>query len=359
MRKGRLEGLLAIKSFVLWLKGQCSFEEQEQWDNWLRKNPEQNKELVKQAREVIGAREDEHTLLDSHAEMEKLNRKIDKIDKLVTPSQNFFYQRTLWSNKYSMGSIVAGILLLFVVLGNVVAYKAGYLNGIDTDTKQQAQQQPAIEEYRTDYGEKLTFRLSDGSNIVLNANSKLRFSSTIEKGLNMEVWLKGEAYFDIAHFDGDQQRMFTVHTDGGNIQVLGTRFTVNTFQDRTQAVLEEGEISVKVKEENLEYSKEYLLKPGEMARFTAFDNKISVKKVNTHVYTSWKEDKFIFDKTPMYEVATRIENTFGIDMVVDKKYADNVLSGSIKSSSVDVLREALEEILNTDIEQQGKKLLIR
>ncbi|MDX1639693.1 MAG: FecR domain-containing protein [Balneolaceae bacterium] len=358
MGNRQLEELLADRSFVLWLKGQGTPEDRDHWEQWLRERPERHMSLVRQARELMGAIDSDYEMPDAAAELEKLNQKLDR-ETVSTQSLASRLQQRSHPYRRAMGAIAAGVLMLIVVLTSVFAYQQGYVTNSEAEQKQQAKK-PEIQQYQTDYGEKLTFRLSDGSNIVLNANSEMRFSSHVEMGLNTEVWLEGEAYFDITHLEGDRQRTFTVHTDNGAIEVLGTRFSVNTFRDRTQAVLEKGKINIKVKEESVGISKPYLLEPGEMAQFTAYDNKIAVREVNTRIYTSWKEDKLIFDETPMSEVAQRIEDTFGVEVKVAERFRNEVLSGSIKSSSLEVLIEALEEILETviNIEGQKKRLLI-
>ncbi|MDZ7691447.1 MAG: hypothetical protein U5K69_10005 [Balneolaceae bacterium] len=65
-----------------------------------------------------------------------------------------------------------------------------------------------------------------------------------------------------------------------------------------------------------------------MAQFKANDNKIAVKEVNTRVYSSWTEDKLLFENTPMNQVSKRIEDTFGIKVNVHDSLAGQVLSGS-------------------------------
>ncbi|MDR8394081.1 FecR domain-containing protein [Aliifodinibius sp. S!AR15-10] len=354
MNNKRLEDLLAKESFVLWLKGESAPEEEEYWDAWLQEHPER-RVLVEEAREIMLAFDREYEAPDPKQELEKLNTLIDRNQhvELQFPDQHHapFYREM-------MGPVAAGIVILIIAIGSIFAYQAYPLLSAEAMEQEEVAQKTPVKEYNTDFGEKLTFRLSDGSSIVLNANSNLKFSSKIEKGLNTEVWLQGEAYFDIAHLEGDQQRTFTVHTANGSIHVLGTRFAVNTFREQTQTVLEEGKIRVQVKDELADQKTEYMLEPGERAQFRAFDNKIAVQDVNTSVYTSWTEDKLIFENTPMEDVATRIEDTFGIEVVVDEAYANEILSGSIKSDNLDVLTEALKKILDANINNRDGNLHI-
>lgn len=349
-----LENLLATQSFVLWIKGECSPGEKEYWEGWFRRDPE-HRVLAEKAREVVGAVYNEYEIPDPHLELQKLNQKIDCWEHKRGKRSVSSAQKNQWPKKRAL--VAAGVFVLIALVSSITVFEYGSTN----TNKKPAGQSTAeiVKKYATGNGEKVTFRLSDGSEIILNANSELRFSSHIQQGLNTEVWLNGEAYFDIARLEGARQRTFTVHTDDGSIQVLGTRFSVNTFGQDTQTALEEGNISIRVKSNASSGSAtEYLLQPGELARFTSNDNKITVKEADTRLYTSWTEDRFVFKKTPVREVARRIEHTYGIDVMVAESLTDELLTGTIRSDSLEVLTTALMEVLHVKVCKKGRKLYI-
>src|SRR5699024_3932660 len=121
-----------------------------------------------------------------------------------------------------------------------------------------------------------------------------------------------------------------------------------------KGVLREGTVTIKSGEPLATYE----LEPGQLARFKSNDNKIAIQEVNTALYTSWREDKLVFAHTPMQKVADRIEDTFGVMVILEASLKEETLSGSIKSTNLKVLKEALEEILKADINQNGNQLLI-
>ncbi|WP_185958389.1 FecR family protein [Fodinibius sediminis] len=345
-----MEYLLADRSFVLWLRDECSVEEQKQWDRWLRESPE-HQMFVREAKEIVMAVDDEYDIPDPRKELERMDRVIDEHESRQQWEKVIFtFGRDNQPYRVISRWSAAAAIMIAVILGGLIGY---YTNKTDGLTEPEIVEIPKIEEYHTDYGEKLTFKLSDGSRITLNGNSSLTFSSTVEKGLNTEVRLEGEAYFNIAHLEDEDQRTFTVQTGDGSIQVLGTRFVVNTFRDETKAVLEEGKIAI-----NTGSTTDYELTPGQLARFKSHDNKITVKEVDTQLYTSWTENKLIFEHAPMTAVSERIEDIFGVEVVLGKYLKHETLSGSIKSTSLQVLKEALEEVLKTDISQHENQLLI-
>lgn len=346
-----LEDLLANKSFVLWLRGEASAEQNEYWDNWLNNNPEQQL-IVREAKDIINTIDSEYEVPDAHEELEKLDHAIDQHEnKHQFKRLNNFYSNSSHYYRNVARRTAAAFLIFAVLIGGAIGFY--YVNNNLSGSNKIAENKHK-DQYSTDYGEKITFRLSDGSRITLNGNSSLTFSSSQESGLSTEVWLEGEAYFDITHLEENKQRAFTVRTNDGTVSVLGTRFVVNTFRGETKTVLEEGKVTIN----NPGSSANYELSPGELARFKANDTKITIKEVNTQVYTSWTEDKLIFENTPMTEVANRIEDTFGVRVSLSTPLTDETLSGSIKSSNLNVLKEALKEVLNTNIEQKKEILII-
>lgn len=350
MKPESLEELLATKSFVLWVKGEDSIGEGEYWDNWLQGDPNRQ-ELVKEAKGLIAALKAELNTPNPHTELEKLKNNIEGFEK---NSSHIHYMNDKPAYRRYSRSIAAGIIFMVTCLGSLFVYQ----NHVTPEPvkKDIAKVEPApVKEYHTKYGEKITYRLSGGSSIVLNANSSLKFSSTIEKGLNTEVWLEGEAYFNIARLKGDQQRTFTVHTSDGSVEVLGTKFVVKTFDSGTQTVLEEGKI--KINPTVSDSSARGFIAPGQMANYARGDKNIVVKNVNTDIYTSWVEDKMVFDNTPMEKVAERIEDTFGIEVEMAEGTKES-LTGSIKSTNRRVLKEALAQILKTNVEIHKECLYI-
>lgn len=347
----KLEQLLSDSSFVMWLRDKSPAEEQQRWERWLREDPGHQR-LIREAKEIMGAVDSEYDIPDPNEELGKLDRVIDEYETRRNQKKVIFtFARDNQSYRMIGWWAAAAAILIAVLLGGLVGY---FANQPGQSEGQEMVKAPRIETYHTDYGEKLTFRLSDGSIITLNGNSSLIFSSTIEEGLNTEVELEGEAYFNIAHLEGEDQRTFTVQTEDGSIRVLGTRFAVNTFRNETKTVLEEGKVAIK----NRGSSTGYELAPGQLARFKSHDNKITVKKVNTQLYTSWTQDKLVFENTSMREVSERIEDNFGVEVVLEQSFKQETLSGSIKSTSLKVLKEALEEVLKTGIALQDNQLII-
>src|SRR3989441_1479714 len=103
-------------------------------------------------------------------------------------------------------------------------------------------QAPAMREYATPRGRRAVLRLLDGTEITLNADSRLRAPVTFGDR-RRDVYLEGEAYFRVVH---DAARPFVVHTAGGAIQDIGTRFGVHAYDgaERERVAVVEGAVAL-------------------------------------------------------------------------------------------------------------------
>lgn len=352
--KQTLETLLNDDSFIRWLSNKSSEEEQAYWQEWLSRDPAR-KELVEQARELTGVAElDEPIISEPEKELERLMAALEKKEshtgrKAQPQTRGYYRLKPFW------GSVAAGILMLITILGVWVNEQNN--NTISSEKTSVTQKK---QEFETGNGEKKYLTLSDGSTIILNANSKLKYLSTVKKGQDIGVRLQGEAYFDIAHYEGKDQRSFTVYTSDGTVEVLGTEFAVKTASEGTRAVLEKGKIQVIVDSDRAHNKKKtnVVLVPGELAQFNSKLDEIERSKVNTRVYTSWINDTWVFDETPLRQVADRLEDTFGVEVEIATALKPKILSGSIKSTDLNFLQKALSEVINEPVTKKGNTIFI-
>ncbi|MBK8505327.1 MAG: FecR domain-containing protein [Saprospiraceae bacterium] len=99
--------------------------------------------------------------------------------------------------------------------------------------------------YTAGFGERQKIVLPDGSAVDLNANSSLRLGSQWVEGIQ-EVWLEGEAYFEVEK-NLSKGVKFTVHTNGPDVEVVGTHFNVDSRKEETRIYLEEGKVCLILK----------------------------------------------------------------------------------------------------------------
>ncbi len=160
--------------------------------------------------------------------------------------------------------------------------------------------------------------LSDGTKVVLNAGSKIRYPNYFT-GTSRRVELEGEAYFEVAK---DKQRPFLVKAKNASIEVLGTHFNVDTHeqQDKVEVTLLEG--SVKITKEGTNN----ILLPGQKA---IVSSAIDIIKADTSQAIAWTNDLFNFKGMELKEILTQVSDWYDIEVDEKLQVPEIKLSGII------------------------------
>ncbi|MFD2934747.1 FecR family protein [Spirosoma flavum] len=200
--------------------------------------------------------------------------------------------------------------------------------------------------YQTAYGKIQEIRLADGSVVTLNANSRLKVADKMADRPVREVWLEGEAYFDIAKRKGAK---FIVHTPEAQIEVLGTEFNVNTRRDETHVVLEEGKVQLSTDNQSM-----VVMKPGDMATVSPKNRQIKLKRVQPELYDAWKESYLILDGKSLPEIIRNLEDAFGVKIKLeDAQLADKRLTGKLRTEVAEDCIDNLSIILDANVKKEG------
>tara|TARA_R110000868_G_scaffold177949_2_gene417112 strand:- start:84 stop:1244 length:1161 start_codon:yes stop_codon:yes gene_type:complete len=190
-------------------------------------------------------------------------------------------------------------------------------------------------------GKQFNIVLSDGSNVHLNSGSSIKYPINFIKGQKRQVFLTGEAFFDVAH---DQEHAFVVNAQDLDIHVYGTKFNVSNYpEDRdTEVVLVEG--SVGLRESNLENADkaEIYLKPGYMGIYNRSDNNISQEEVNTSIYTSWMNGNLVFRNISFENIIQKLQRHYNVVIINNnEKLAHETFNATIETQ-----HETIEQVFN-------------
>lgn len=209
------------------------------------------------------------------------------------------------------------------------------------------------ETYASPEGELRSVVLADGSTVTLNANSSIRVPRPWFTGDDREVWVTGEAFFDITRKPNHQR--FIVHTSNVKVQVLGTRFNVNHRRGNTQVTLEEGKVKLVSGEKEV-----IMQRPGEQIHVTAASGALEHKIVNPEEFKAWTENKLVFDHTPLSEVVRIIHDHYGTEVVLlDSAHRRRAFTGTLPNNDLDVMLRAIATAYNITIEKQNDRILLK
>ncbi|GAA4452542.1 hypothetical protein GCM10023189_16080 [Nibrella saemangeumensis] len=211
--------------------------------------------------------------------------------------------------------------------------------------------------YATDYGQTYALTLPDGSAVMLNGHSSLRvprfgFGESVR-----QVQLSGEAVFDVKHTVSSQR--FVVQTLSNlEVEVLGTEFSVTTRPQGTQVALNRGKVKLHYQATDRQ-EHELVMKPGD---WVALDQQGLLKRgshKDAKQFAAWREQRFEFDNTPLQEVVTMLNETYGFTIkLADDRLATRTLTGTFRARTPDELLEALAQLLNLRIDRQHKTIVL-
>jgi ferric-dicitrate binding protein FerR (iron transport regulator) len=212
--------------------------------------------------------------------------------------------------------------------------------------------------YTTSQGEKKLVMLPDSSEVVLNANSSLKLAEAWDSNQSREVWLEGEAYFNIRKKTGFGNARFIVHTKDLKVEVLGTSFNVKTREESTQVVLSEGK--VKIDPLGKTASNTIFMAPGESVIISE-EKKITKTTVKPELYSAWKSGELILNKTSLGEIGIFVEQTYGLPVVYQNdSLASLVLDGTaLPTENRDFLLKAVSAALNIHVEIKKDQIIFK
>jgi ferric-dicitrate binding protein FerR (iron transport regulator) len=239
-----------------------------------------------------------------------------------------------------------------------------------------------LREISTNNGSRTKISLPDGTQVSLNADSKITWENPFN-GAIREVNLTGEAYFDVAH---DEKRPFIVHTSGIDIKVLGTVFTVKSYpSDNTiETTLLKGSIEV-LKRDDPDSSR-VILRPSqklvfnkqkqtEMIRASGADARPSPAKIiekailvtnipsnkpdSMRKETSWVYNKLVFDGDRFDELAVKIERWYNVHIIFKNERAKQYrFVGEFTNESIAQAMDALKLTARFEYRIDGNKIEI-
>ena len=206
-------------------------------------------------------------------------------------------------------------------------------------------------EVSTPAGTTTTLTLSDGTEILLSANSRLAYAKNFT-GDTREVTLVGEARFNVAK---DPERPFIVHTEQLQTQVLGTIFDVRAYPQATPDVtLYEGKVEV-----SLNGLAPQQMQPGEQASINE-KGKLQLEKVSA-TQGKWAEGEFAFDNKELLGVMTEIGSWYNISVVCQhyRLLEERIYFHMSREHSIKDVLEVLNDLGVASFELVDEKILIK
>ena len=200
------------------------------------------------------------------------------------------------------------------------------------------------------YAKRSFLTLSDGTNIWVNANTRLVYPEVFDKD-KREIYVDGEIFLEVAL---DKKRPFLVKTNTLKVNVLGTSFNVSAYEndDYVSVVLVNGNVNVTTKDR-----KQTNLRPNDMLFFS--DNQLSINQVNVENHISWRLGTYIFNQEKFSVVLKRLSRYYGQELVWANKSDEFYCSGTLNlREDLSALLKGLEKAYPITFAQNDNEIIV-
>lgn len=264
---------------------------------------------------------------------------------------------------YTIGKIAAVFILSFS-LGAICFYY--YSHSL-------AKENIAYIENIIPLGSKSEIKLPDGSIVVVNAGSKLRYPTNFGE-TSRDIYLEGEGYFKVAK---DEKRTFIVHTSLMNVRALGTEFNVKAYPEEeiVETTLISGEVAIESGTIPSPVKKPVLLKPGQKYSVGSKKEQTATLKPQTpyiparpqikqlspdvaNAEVSWKEKNWRIEKEKLRSLAIKLERRYDVEIKVDEKLLDYHFTSTLKDESLEQVLRAMQSTAPILYKVEGKSVTI-
>ena len=198
--------------------------------------------------------------------------------------------------------------------------------------------------------EKKEIRLPDGSKIIMNRNSKIRYSTNFKK--ERKVYLHGEAFFEVKP---NANLPFIVEGNLSKTKVLGTSFIINS--NAHEGFDEINVVSGKVSFGQLIDNNEVLISEGNMG--TLKENKIEQTAIKDANYNAWLTEKIIFKNTKLKEVFKVLEEYYNVSVKTkNPKILNCEFSGQFEKSDINEILEVLAVSFSLSFNKESNNYML-
>lgn len=202
-------------------------------------------------------------------------------------------------------------------------------------------------------GQKTKLTLPDGTIVMLNGDSQLKYPHDFILNGQREVFLKGEAHFSVAK---DLSKPFIIHAAGSVTKVLGTVFNIKAYPEEKGTILtvEEGKVQFSEESDSIAH---LILTAGKQGIYKA-GRPLEMRDVYAAGYTAWKDSEMIIKKQTLQEISLLITRWYGITVEVENsKLSNERFTGVYKNTTLETLAKDISLAFHCNYKLDQKTLI--
>ncbi len=301
---------------ALYLAGEANEEQKKQVETWLAENPTHQKELEslkKIWQEPILYPQKKQ--FDSQTAFQRLDARIEK--EGLKPKKILFKPQS-WRFALPIAASIALIFSVWAIFFNI-------------------QDNIRYEQEITQQAQKSLITLEDGTKVWLNEQARLRYPEKFTLNTR-EVYLEGEAFFEVAH---NPQKPFIIHTPKADVQVLGTSFLVKAENDQTETLVATGKVAVKS-----ENQQEAIILTPKQKAVVNVEKVQKQENVKVEESIAWKKEVLLMKNEAMEPIIEKLEKYYRVKIeVLEPSIFNCKLTGDFNNldleESLQIIRLAL------------------
>ena len=194
--------------------------------------------------------------------------------------------------------------------------------------------------------------LDDGTDVLVNRHSRLRYSRSFDQ-TERKVYLSGEAWFDVTR---DTTMPFIIDAGEALVEVLGTRFNVNAYKQNSSVEIsvESGMVALSAKQDP---DNQIIIKTGSGGAYHKSQKELKLIPTFEPNTISWKTKELFFDDTPLKEVTDLINSVYGVNIVImNRELASCTITVTFRGQSIDAILNVLVTTLDLQVTRTGDEI---
>ena len=290
--------LAGDEQFISWARGNADTQSNKDWAYLLQEHPGISDTIQKAKKLVLSIQfeQSDDVLIAQRRVWKKIQ---DNTSDNAIKNTVF----SMWKLKMALGAVAAAVLLVFVAYSE---FTSDYDNDI-----------------RTSLAEVQQISLPDGSQVKINAGSRLQYNAE-NWNETREVYLRGEAFFDVR-----RGSKFSVKTNDGTVAVLGTSFNIYTRDHIMEVICRTGKVSVSTNDE------EVILSPNEAVKVSS---RRLGSKTDDNINDSrdlWVKGMYNYNNAKIGMVFDDIERQFDVELKYPQNIKEMIFTGSYNGNDLE------------------------
>lgn len=326
------------------LSGNANAADKANLDEWLAMSTENQNEFQSYQNiwEIVG-RVESKAHFDTNESWSKLNTMISCIES----SQDDDSISSMGSKRTS---VTIGFYLKRIAAVFVLAFGLYFLIHQFNQPQMLSVDSIGLAQFTTD--------LPDGTQVSLNKTSKITYPEKFD-GSERRISFNGEALFQVAH---NPEMPMIIETDNLRVKVLGTTFDLINYPESNEILLylQEGKVLFySVDPTNGSVVEQIVLTPGQIGVYNKATNEISKDLFESNNFLAWQTGVLEFDKTPLADVFSILEKTYGIEIADTQSYENLLLTARYQDESITSIFESLHIIFGIDYTIEDKHIILQ